>query len=194
MQIESAEYIKKMMTHDVLHYLSDKYQNLADKRPYELLSKVSQLEGPKLHVGGGVGSMGYGQYGGDNWETLDPYCPEEVTYRLSLKDVPSIPELKEKFVFITCCSVFEHIPTIDLVPSAKGLLYLLKPGGSLYFEIPYIWAYHPSVQYNFGGDFNRLSHEGVISLFPELSVTYCDYCVPKECPDGIGVAAIFYKA
>lgn len=60
------------------------------------------------------------------------------------KDDITNPVLKEKFQFITCLSVLEHIP--DHRAAVKNMNLLLEPGGYLILTFPYNeQEYHPNI-------------------------------------------------
>ena len=76
---------------------------------------------------------------------------------------------------------------------------MLKPGGFFKLELPWIWAYHTQgASYDFGGDFARFTQEGLRRIFEEHPTTkwillVCEYFIPEECQDGIGVFGLFKK-
>jgi SAM-dependent methyltransferase len=50
-------------------------------------------------------------------------------------------ELKANhFALAICCSVLEHTPKPWVM--AENLSRLLRPGGSLYISVPWVWRYH----------------------------------------------------
>jgi SAM-dependent methyltransferase len=52
-----------------------------------------------------------------------------------LRDDVTKPKIKQRFDFITCISVLEHIP--DHQSAMKGIFRLLKPGGHVVVTFPY---------------------------------------------------------
>ena len=74
-----------------------------------------------------------------------------------------IGDLKsEYFEFGICCSALEHTPRPWVV--AENICRLLRPGGSLFVSVPWVWRFHPHPD-----DFFRFSFRGVQSLFPEIA-------------------------
>ena len=134
-----------------------------------------------------------------SWETLDPFCPGDVTYRAKLEDRELADSLADRFSVIMVPAVLEHINPLWYAACVRNLWVMLKPGGIVRVEIPWLWAYHPEdKRYDFGGDFARLSKEGLRRLFEEhpacsWETVLCEYAIPAECPHGVGVCAIFGK-
>ncbi len=65
------------------------------------------------------------------------------------------------FELIICCSVLEHVKRPwDM---AANIEQLLRPGGTAYLAVPWVWRYH-----GYPEDYFRFSHRGVMVLFPNL--------------------------
>ena len=133
------------------------------------------------------------------WETLDPFEPGKVTYRARLEDKALAGKLAERFALIQVHAVFEHVNPLYYAACVRNLHTMLKPGGIVSVEVPWLWAYHPrDKRYDFGGDFARFTDEGLRRLFEEhpacqWTTLVCEYAVPEDCPDGVGVCALFRK-
>ena len=79
------------------------------------------------------------------------------------------------FALAICCSVLEHTPTPWVM--AGNLGRLLRPGGSLYISVPWVWRYHA-----YPDDYFRFSPRAVQSLFPGFAWKHATYSsnVPGE--------------
>ena len=85
-------------------------------------------------------------------------------------------ELPEShFALAICCSVLEHTPKPWVM--AENLSHLLRPGGSLYISVPWVWRYHA-----YPDDYFRFSPRAVQALFPTIAWTRATYSttVPGE--------------
>lgn len=133
------------------------------------------------------------------WETLDPFDPGKVTHRARLENKALADKLADRFSLIQVHAVFEHINPLHYAACVRNLHTMLKVGGILSVEAPWLWAYHPrDKRYDFGGDFARFTTEGLRRLFEEhpacrWKTLLCEYAIPKDAPDGVGVCAIFRK-
>jgi len=68
----------------------------------------------------------------------------------------------DAFELVICCSVLEHVKRPwDM---AANLERLVRPGGTVYVAVPWVWRYH-----GYPEDYFRFSHRGIMSLFPALS-------------------------
>jgi len=135
------------------------------------------------------------------WETLDPYAPGSVTYQQGLEDKELAARLRGRFSVIVVHAVLEHVNPILYSACITNLHVMLKPGGVVSVEVPWLWAYHTQSEkenYDFGGDFCRLSADGLRRMFEEhpackWKTLVCQYAIPPDSPDGVGVCAIFRK-
>lgn len=66
-----------------------------------------------------------------------------------------------QFSLVICCSVLEHVQRPWLM--AENLTRLLRPGGTMFIAVPWVWRYH-----GYPEDYYRFSHRGVMVLFPEI--------------------------
>jgi SAM-dependent methyltransferase len=128
-----------------------------------------RANGPVLEVGSK-------DHGGKNHGATEPFrkmFPENEYIGVDLepgKGVDRIIDLvagigdlpKNHFDLVICCSVLEHVAQPWRM--ADNLTSLLRPGGTLYMSVPWIWRYH-----QYPDDFFRYSFRGIMSLFPELS-------------------------
>jgi SAM-dependent methyltransferase len=88
--------------------------------------------------------------------------------------VEGIGDLPENyFSLVICCSVLEHVARPWKM--AENLTRLLRPGGTLYMSVPWIWRYH-----QYPDDYFRYSFRGIMALFPELSWSKIHYSTTKH--------------
>src|SRR5918994_6569836 len=73
-----------------------------------------------------------------------------------------------RFALAICCSVLEHTPRPWIM--AENITRLLRPGGSLYISVPWVWRYHA-----YPDDYFRFSPRAVGALFPALEWTQAAY-------------------
>ncbi len=66
-----------------------------------------------------------------------------------------------RFDTVLCVSVLEHIP--DVFAAAASIQALLRPGGTLFVSVPFVFRYH-----GYPGDFWRFTPEAVVHLFPHV--------------------------
>jgi SAM-dependent methyltransferase len=130
---------------------------------------VPQVNGPVLEVG----SKDYGStvsfrdlYRGE-YVGLDLEPGEGVDVVADLS--AGLGGLNEgHFALVICCSVLEHTPVPWVV--AQNLTRLLRPGGSLYISVPWVWRYHA-----YPDDYFRFSPRAVEALFPRLCWKHATY-------------------
>lgn len=164
----------------------------------EITSRIADMR-PLLIVGGTSAPFA-GEPGGQ-FEYLDPYDPDPgITYRIALQDAPQHNSLSGRFSGIICNAVLEHIPPLEYARCVQGLHWMLRAGGLLLIEIPFMWKEHCSdkrLPHHFGGDFCRLTVMGLESLFDDgrWRREACEYFVPPEHKnDGTAVIGLFRKA
>jgi len=80
---------------------------------------------------------------------------------------------KNYYNFVICCSVFEHVPTPWLMSDV--ITDLVKPGGTLYMNCPWVWRYH-----KYPDDYYRYSFKAIEFLFPEFTWTHHAYSTEIE--------------
>ena len=68
---------------------------------------------------------------------------------------------KAAFDTVFCISVLEHVPNV--FAAAKNIHELLRPGGSLFLSVPFVFRYH-----GYPGDLWRFTPEAVLHLFPDI--------------------------
>lgn len=151
-----------------------------------------------LWIGGGSGKVGpEWKAVAATWESVDPRAPEGVTFRTGLEDMHLILNRHGWYDFTVACAVFEHINPTLYAACVSNLALLLKPGGLCYIEVPWLWVVHPSdSRYDFGGDFCRFTADGARRMFTDrypFECLYSEYLVPPECPEGVGVTALFRR-
>jgi SAM-dependent methyltransferase len=150
---------------------------MGDRNQRLFLEKLMpRVDGPVIEIG----SKDYGST--ENFREL--YRGEYVGVDLEagkgvdvVVDLASgLGQLKENhFALAICCSVLEHTPTPWVM--AENLARLLRPGGSLYISVPWVWRYHA-----YPDDYFRFSPRAVQALFPAFSWRHATYSsnVPGE--------------
>jgi hypothetical protein len=162
-----------------------------DYQPFGLKDRLRT--GLNLLVGGAVTPPG-------KWETLDPFQPGRVTYRERLENRELAQRLRGRFDSIFFNAVLEHVNPLFYFACVENLHTMLKPDGLLLVELPWLWQYHPGDRrYSFGGDFARLTAEGLRRLFIEhpncsWECLNSSYFIPPDCPEGVAVSGLFRKA
>jgi SAM-dependent methyltransferase len=79
------------------------------------------------------------------------------------------------FALAICCSVLEHVRRPwDM---AENLTRIIRPGGTIYVAVPWVWRYHP-----YPDDYFRFSWRGIAELFPRIAWNQLVYStnVPEE--------------
>jgi SAM-dependent methyltransferase len=85
-------------------------------------------------------------------------------------DAHLLPFAKETFHAIVCQAVLEHTRRPELV--VEEMYRVLKMGGLLYVEVPFLQGYHPTPQ-----DFYRYTLEGLDELFSKFAKIDAGVCV-----------------
>lgn len=80
-----------------------------------------------------------------------------------VQDLEQKVSMSQVFSFdhVECMSVLEHSRAPWLL--AANLQRMLKPGGTIFVTVPFIWAHH-----GYPSDYWRMTPEGVAALFPEV--------------------------
>lgn len=79
-------------------------------------------------------------------------------------DAHNIPFADDSFDSVICVAVLEHVHSPEKV--VAEMIRVLKPGGKLYAEIPFIFFFH-----GYPNDFKRYTREGIKYLFRDLGAT-----------------------
>ncbi len=66
------------------------------------------------------------------------------------------------FSLVICCSVLEHVKRPWEM--AANIERLLRPGGTAFVAVPWVWRYH-----GYPEDYFRFSHRGIMAMFPGLA-------------------------
>ena len=127
---------------------------------------LPRVDGPVLEVG----SRDYGStasfrdfYAASEYVGLDMSEGKNVDVVADLEQ-GTAPLQEGHFALAICCSVLEHVRRPWVF--AENLTRLVRPGGSLYMSVPWVWRYHA-----YPDDYFRFSHRGVMSLFEGFSWT-----------------------
>lgn len=98
------------------------------------------------------------------------FSPHEVCLNLDafhnvdvVGDAENLPFLEGTFDTVICNSVLEHVR--DPEQAAREMARVLKPGGWVYSEVPFLFFFH-----GYPNDFRRYTREGIQRLFGELQV------------------------
>ncbi len=110
-----------------------------------------------------------------NWYILNPKFGELVG--IDIAEGPNVdvvadlcaesfavehPDLLDRFGYVICGALLEHVERP--FAAASNIVKLLRPGGVLYYNGPWVWGFH-----EYPNDYFRYSVEGVKALFPTLS-------------------------
>ncbi len=97
------------------------------------------------------------------------YRPTDVTLNLDaftnvdvVGDAHCIPFMSDTFDSVICNAVLEHVTNPEKVVAEA--IRVLKPGGKLYAEVPFIFFFH-----GYPSDFRRFTLEGMRVLFAGLT-------------------------
>lgn len=81
-----------------------------------------------------------------------------------------LPYWMGKFDHVDCASVLEHVR--HPWKMAENIEAALKPGGSIYVQVPFAWRIH-----DYPGDFWRMTAEALDVLFPSIEWRSRKYAV-----------------
>ena len=131
---------------------------------------MPEAAGPVLEIG----SRDYGNtssfrdhYDGNEYVGVDMTPGDGVDCVLDLtQGTGDLP--RGHFALGICCSVLEHVRQPWLL--AENVTALIRPGGSLYMSVPWVWRYHP-----YPDDYYRFSWRGVVELFPQFDWNHIRY-------------------
>lgn len=153
-----------------------------------LKTLVPSVDGPVLEIG----SKDYGStssfrdtYRGVEYVGLDmePGAGVDIVADLTT-GTGTLPS--EHFALGICCSVLEHVRRPWIM--AEHITTLIRPGGTLFMSVPWVWRYHA-----YPDDYFRFSWRGIEELFPAFTWDHVCYSsnVPEEIipipPDKPGV-------
>ena len=119
-----------------------------------------------------IGSKNHGGIGKGSTVPFRVSFPESEYVGVDLEDGPGVdvvhniedglgPLEPASFDLAICCSVLEHTPRPWVL--ASNLEALVKPGGSIYIAVPWVWRYHA-----YPDDYFRFSWRGVQVMFPNV--------------------------
>ena len=124
---------------------------------------MPEVSGPVLEIG----SKDYGNtssfrdfYSTSDYVGIDLEEGENVDHILDLTESLG-PLAKEHFSLGICCSVLEHVRKPWLM--ADNISAVIRPGGSIYISVPWVWRYHA-----YPDDYFRFSWRGIAELFPDF--------------------------
>lgn len=143
--------------------------------------QVGLIKGKGLVVG-----LSYANAKRDHWTVIDLYDKSpRVDYNIDLQDMNIFEN--ERFDFIICNAILEHVK--NPFKCAEEMYRVLKIGGSIYVEVPFIQPYHPYKGYdevrdgilpdmnknfnrdeNHGGDYWRFTPQGICELFNKFEM------------------------
>ncbi|MDP1683388.1 MAG: class I SAM-dependent methyltransferase [Burkholderiales bacterium] len=142
-----------------------------------LKTLVPAVDGPILEIG----SKDYGStssfrdtYRGVEYVGLDMEAGPGVDVVADLtQGTGALP--CEHFALGICCSVLEHVRRPWVM--AEHITSLIRPGGTLYMSVPWVWRYHA-----YPDDYFRFSWRGIEELFPAFTWDHICYStnVPEE--------------
>lgn len=109
--------------------------------------------------------------------------------RIDFLDRSAIENMQESFDMVFCFDTLEHVS--NPFKFCENLVYIAKPGGSIYVATVFSYAYHPSPE-----DYFRFSPTGLRQCFidpanrlaNEITVAWSGWE-----SDGMGVAALVFK-
>ncbi|MFH2076779.1 MAG: class I SAM-dependent methyltransferase [Pseudomonadota bacterium] len=78
-------------------------------------------------------------------------------------DAQKLPFIQESFDTLVCTGVLEHLP--DPLSAIFEIFRVLKPGGRVFIEAPFMQTYHTSP-----GDYNRWTTQGLLHLMKDFEV------------------------
>lgn len=95
----------------------------------------------------------------------------QAEVKIDLTDAADIAKYRERFDFIICAHVLEHIPDYDL--ALHNLKELLAPGGTLILQVPILESKYTKVTWDeFHGDNTRVFHRFGFDLLVNLSQVF----------------------
>jgi uncharacterized protein YbaR (Trm112 family) len=177
---ESREDAERELSTSTGEGMKNEYQRLAEQRPGLLRRLVKLVRPPELmyHYNPGMrneSTKPVFNHAGDDTFVLNVgggpgrYSEHEITLNLRpfsnvdlVGDAHNIPLKSGTVDSVICNAVLEHVYDPETVVSE--ILRVLKPGGILYAEVPYIFFFH-----GYPNDFKRYTKEGMRRLFAGLA-------------------------
>jgi SAM-dependent methyltransferase len=105
---------------------------------------------------------------GPNWVSVDKYDDRDMIDRRD--DIEDLKFPDGSFDGAVCWSVLEHVPHPQV--AVAELYRVLKPGGVIWVQVPFLFPYHPSPS-----DYWRVTPNGLrvwMEAFEEIKCA-CDY-------------------
>lgn len=130
------------------------YRFHTEDHPLTKIWEKDQKSQLTLNVGGGP--IRESNSGDEITMNLKPFYNVDL-----VGDAHNIPAMDNSFDSILSMSVLEHVN--DPKQVAQEMMRVLKPGGTLYTEVPFILFYH-----GYPADYTRWTREGIRQLFPGL--------------------------
>lgn len=101
---------------------------------------------------------------GDNWVSVDRYDHSPVIDRHD--DITDLRFPENHFNAAVCLSVLEHVP--DPHRAIAEMLRVLKPGGSIWVQVPFLFPYHADPD-----DYWRVTPQGLRLWMREFEEIAC---------------------
>lgn len=95
-----------------------------------------------------------------NWAGIDIYKSDKITHLID--STGNFPLQNETFDYVLCTQVFEHVNNFE--KSASEIVRVLKPGGKLIFNSPYLYPFHGMPH-----DYFRYTTSALESIFKDLT-------------------------
>lgn len=96
-------------------------------------------------------------------DPVDTYHPDIIG------DIMNMPLKSSSYDVVICLAVLEHVPKPWL--AMEEMVRVLKPGGSLFLYVPFLYPYHAMPGYY--GDYVRFTEDGIRSLCEGLDIHMC---------------------
>jgi len=126
-----------------------------------LIEEVEATFGPPyLEVGSGKRRLS------SDFINLDLDAATEVDVQA---DAGQLPFPDQSFGLVWCEAALEHVP--DPVATVAEMKRVLKPGGRIYIEIPFMQGYHADP-----GDYQRFTREGLALLLSDFEIDWIAPC------------------
>lgn len=113
----------------------------------------------------------------DVHEVLSIRLGPDVDHVADIEQPPE--ELYERFDWIVCTQVFEHVRRPDI--AAGRLLQLLRPGGRLLFSVPFLNVVHHDPE-----DFRRFTADGVRATLEDAGFVIDEIVARGNFPISVG--------